>query len=113
MDQIIKPFALVASDLHLKRRTWSNRPIEGDSYFAWEQIVEQAITHEVKVVILAGGKGIRLALPNSKTSPVWVKLVFRLCLYRDNTSIRRFLGPLSLPMLRISIVIIISKWTML
>ena len=54
MDQVIKPFALVASDLHLKRRTWSNRPIEGDSYFAWEQIVEQAITHEVKVVILAG-----------------------------------------------------------
>tara|TARA_B100000745_G_scaffold300218_2_gene253356 strand:+ start:2860 stop:4008 length:1149 start_codon:yes stop_codon:yes gene_type:complete len=47
-------FALVASDLHLKKRTWSNRPIEGDSYFAWEQIVDRAIAVEVEVVILAG-----------------------------------------------------------
>ena len=47
-------FALAASDLHLKKRTWSNRPIEGDSYFAWEQIVNIAIREEVEVVILAG-----------------------------------------------------------
>ena len=47
-------FALAASDLHLKKRTWSNRPIEGDSYFAWEQTVNLAIRKEVEVVILAG-----------------------------------------------------------
>jgi Icc-related predicted phosphoesterase len=49
-----KNFALVASDLHLKKRTWSNRPIEGDSYFAWDQIVDTAIREAVAVVILAG-----------------------------------------------------------
>ena len=49
-----KSFALVASDLHLKKRTWSNRPIEGDSYFAWDQIVDTAIREAVEVVILAG-----------------------------------------------------------
>ena len=49
-----KNFALIASDLHLKKRTWSNRPIEGDSYFAWEQIVDTAIREAVEVVILAG-----------------------------------------------------------
>ena len=49
-----KNFALIASDLHLKKRTWSNRPIEGDAYFAWEQIVDTAIREAVEVVILAG-----------------------------------------------------------
>ena len=47
-------FALVAGDLHLNLRTWSNRPIENDSYFAWTQIVNRAIRAEVEVVILAG-----------------------------------------------------------
>ena len=49
-----KKIALVASDLHLKPKTWRHRPILGDSYHAWEQIVEEAIKSEVGFVILAG-----------------------------------------------------------
>jgi DNA repair exonuclease SbcCD nuclease subunit len=49
-----KPLALIASDLHLSPRTWRHRPIVGDSYYAWEQIQEEAIRSEVGFVILAG-----------------------------------------------------------
>jgi len=49
-----KPLALVASDLHLSPKTWRHRPIVGDSYYAWEQIQEEAIRSEVGFVILAG-----------------------------------------------------------
>jgi DNA repair exonuclease SbcCD nuclease subunit len=49
-----KPLALVASDLHLSPRTWRHRPIVGDSYYAWEQIQDEAIRSEVGFVILAG-----------------------------------------------------------
>lgn len=45
---------LVTSDLHLSSRIWSHRPIEGDSYYSWEQIVNLALEHEVDAIILAG-----------------------------------------------------------
>lgn len=45
---------LIASDLHLSETIWKHRPIFGDSYFAWKQIVSLAIKHEVQAVILAG-----------------------------------------------------------
>lgn len=45
---------LVTSDLHLSDRIWRHRPIEGDSYHSWRQIVNLAIQHEVDAVILAG-----------------------------------------------------------
>jgi|TARA_R110000824_G_scaffold304281_4_gene492099 DNA repair exonuclease SbcCD nuclease subunit len=49
-----KPLALIASDLHLKPKTWRHRPIVGDSYYAWEQVQEEAIRSGVSFVILAG-----------------------------------------------------------
>lgn len=45
---------LVTSDLHLSDRIWRHRPIEGDSYHSWNQIVDLAISQEVQTVILAG-----------------------------------------------------------
>jgi len=45
---------LVTSDLHLSNRTWTHRPIEGDSYYAWDQIVTLAFDNGVEAVILAG-----------------------------------------------------------
>ena len=45
---------LVTSDLHLSSRVWTHRPIEGDSYYAWDQIVSLAVDHGVEAVILAG-----------------------------------------------------------
>lgn len=45
---------LVASDLHLSSRVWRHRPIEGDSYYAWLQVVEYAVDLAVDAVILAG-----------------------------------------------------------
>jgi len=45
---------LVTSDLHLSDKIWKHRPIEGDSYHSWRQIVNLAIEHECDVVILAG-----------------------------------------------------------
>lgn len=49
-----KPLAIIASDLHLKSRTWKHKPIEGDSYHAWCQIVSGAIEYCVEYVILPG-----------------------------------------------------------
>jgi DNA repair exonuclease SbcCD nuclease subunit len=49
-----KPLALIASDLHLSPKTWRHRPIVGDSYYAWEQIQDEAIQSKVGFVILAG-----------------------------------------------------------
>lgn len=37
------PVAVVFADSHLRRRIWANRPIEGDSYFSFQQIVDAAI----------------------------------------------------------------------
>ena len=48
------PVAIIASDLHLKPRTWKHRPIVGDSYNAWDQVVSGAIEYQVSYVILAG-----------------------------------------------------------
>lgn len=45
---------LVTSDLHLSTKIWKHRPIEGDSLYAWKQIVSLAKKHEVDLVILAG-----------------------------------------------------------
>lgn len=45
---------LVTSDLHLSPRIWRHREILHDSYFAWELIVDAAITEHVDAVVLAG-----------------------------------------------------------
>jgi len=45
---------LVASDLHLSDHIWKHRPIYGDSYHSWEQIVQLAIRNEVSAIVLAG-----------------------------------------------------------
>lgn len=45
---------LVTSDLHLSSRIWNHRPIDGDSYHSWHQIVNLAHEHNVNAVILAG-----------------------------------------------------------
>jgi DNA repair exonuclease SbcCD nuclease subunit len=45
---------LIASDLHLSQRIWQHRPIFGDSYSSWRQLVQYAIDYEVTAVILAG-----------------------------------------------------------
>jgi DNA repair exonuclease SbcCD nuclease subunit len=45
---------LVASDLHLSDRVWQHRPIAGDSYHSWHQLVELALSQRVEGVILAG-----------------------------------------------------------
>lgn len=45
---------LVTSDLHLSPRIWRHREILHDSYFAWECIVDGAITEQVAAVVLAG-----------------------------------------------------------
>lgn len=45
---------LVTSDLHLSDTIWKHRPIYGDSYHSWRQIVEYAVWDEVDAVILAG-----------------------------------------------------------
>lgn len=45
---------LVASDLHLSDHIWKHRPIHGDSYHSWKQIVNIAIKQEVNAVVLAG-----------------------------------------------------------
>lgn len=45
---------LIASDLHLSQRIWQHRPIFGDSYSSWRQLVTLAIDYEVTAVILAG-----------------------------------------------------------
>jgi len=47
---------LVTSDLHLSDRIWKHRPIEGDSYAAWQAIVRYALDedNEIDEVIIAG-----------------------------------------------------------
>lgn len=45
---------LVTSDTHLSDRIWKHRPIEGDSYYSWYQIVNTAITQKFDAIILAG-----------------------------------------------------------
>lgn len=48
------PVALIFSDAHLQKRTWQNRPILGDSYYALEQIVDYALAHKIGCVLGAG-----------------------------------------------------------
>jgi DNA repair exonuclease SbcCD nuclease subunit len=45
---------LATSDLHLSDKIWKHRPIEGDSYHSWRQIVDLAIEHDCDIVTLAG-----------------------------------------------------------
>jgi DNA repair exonuclease SbcCD nuclease subunit len=45
---------LIASDLHLSDRIWKHKPIEGDSYYSWKQIVEIAVAQKVNGLVLAG-----------------------------------------------------------
>ena len=45
---------LVTSDLHLSEKIWKHRPIFGDSYNSWKQIVDIAQEYNVDLVILAG-----------------------------------------------------------
>jgi DNA repair exonuclease SbcCD nuclease subunit len=45
---------LVTSDLHLSEKIWKHRPIFGDSFYAWKQIVQIAANEQVDLVILAG-----------------------------------------------------------
>lgn len=45
---------LVASDLHLSDHIWKHRPIYGDSYHSWKQIVQLALDNKADAVILAG-----------------------------------------------------------
>lgn len=45
---------LVTSDLHLSEKIWKHRPIERDSYYSWEQIVDIAIYEQCSDIILAG-----------------------------------------------------------
>ena len=57
---------LVTSDLHLSDKIWKHRPIEGDSYYSWRQIVDLAIDQDCKAVTLAGDildKQINLSRP--------------------------------------------------
>lgn len=46
--------ALITSDLHLGDKIWRHRPINYDSYFSWEVIVQSAIARKCDAVILAG-----------------------------------------------------------
>ena len=42
-----KQIAVLFADSHLSDRTWSHRPIYGDSYCSFEQIIDYAIDHEL------------------------------------------------------------------
>ena len=45
---------LVASDLHISEKIWQHKPITGDSYYSWKQIVQIGCDNNVDAVILAG-----------------------------------------------------------
>ncbi len=49
-----KPIAVFFADSHLQDRAWSERPIEGDSYFSLKQIFDFAIDKEVEAMFGAG-----------------------------------------------------------
>lgn len=42
--------AVVFADAHLQKRAWAHRPIEGDAYHAFEQIVSYAIERELPLI---------------------------------------------------------------
>ena len=43
--------AVIAADTHLSTRIWSERPIEGDSYFALRQLTDLAVQHGADLVV--------------------------------------------------------------
>lgn len=46
---------LLASDLHISPRAWTSRPeIQGDPAYAWSQIVQACLDHQVAELVLAG-----------------------------------------------------------
>lgn len=45
---------VATSDTHLDDRIWASRPIHGDSYHAWDQIVTYAVDNSIRVLVLAG-----------------------------------------------------------
>jgi hypothetical protein len=49
-----KEIALVFADSHLQAKTWRHRPIFGDAYFAFSQIVDFAIEHQIPWLLGAG-----------------------------------------------------------
>ena len=49
-----KPIAVLFADSHLQDRAWSYRLIEGDAYWAWQQIADFAIKYKVEAVVGAG-----------------------------------------------------------
>jgi DNA repair exonuclease SbcCD nuclease subunit len=46
--------AAIFADGHLARRTWKHKPIEGDSYWGFQQICQRAVEEEVEFIIGAG-----------------------------------------------------------
>lgn len=49
-----KPVAVCFADSHLQERAWAGRPIEGDSYHSFEQIINYAAGHGIDTIIGAG-----------------------------------------------------------
>lgn len=49
-----KPIAVCFADSHLQERAWAGRPIEGDSYYSFKQIIDYAVSNRIKTVIGAG-----------------------------------------------------------
>ena len=45
-----KDIAVLCSDTHLQTRAWANKPIEGDSYHSFTQIISYACSHRLPVI---------------------------------------------------------------
>ena len=63
----VQDLAVVASDLHLEDQSYADRPVRGDSYFAWKQIVDDALRRDVRHVLLLGDIVNR---PNNPDGPI-------------------------------------------
>jgi hypothetical protein len=63
-----KPIALFFADSHLDENAWPSRPdLKGDSMWAFKQIVDAALNHDVKCVV---GAGDLIDVRNPKSSVV-------------------------------------------
>jgi hypothetical protein len=45
-----KPIATAFADSHLQERAWAHRPIFGDSYYSFEQIINYTIEHDLPTI---------------------------------------------------------------
>lgn len=63
----VQDLAVVASDLHLEDQSYADRPVRGDSYFAWRQIVDGVLRRDVGHVLLLGDIVNR---PNNPDGPI-------------------------------------------